>query len=375
MRIALDGRYIQDHFPGIGRYTWDLSRALAQAAPQHTFLIFYNPRLSNSRFDLKELSCFANVELREVSVSTLSIVEQATLPLVLRRERADLFHSPYYIRPYLLPCPAIVTVCDLIPYRYPDCFPSALTRFLFHLAMRLNVATAKEIVAISSATQHDLYRYLGVKPEKLAVVPVGVDSHRYRPLERAVLQAVRQRYRLPAHFILYVGTNKPHKNLIRLIKAFALVYTDIEHVLVIAGWWEEWTSHLGEVLAHQDLEERVRLLGQVPEDDLPALYNLADLFVFPSLYEGFGLPPLESMACGTPVVCSNTSSLPEVVGQAAITVDPYDVTQLSEAMVRVLQDNRLRDDLSAKGLRRAGQFSWTEIAQQIVSIYERIGSP
>jgi len=234
------------------------------------------------------------------------------------------------------------------------------------------ISTAHAVITISQCSKVDIVRYLPVALSKVHVIPEGVNAN-YRPALPTALAEIRTRYGLPEHFLLFVGSVEERKNLRRLLEACELLWRAGEHrPLVVAGARLRKHRGINETLTRLGLERRVVLTGYVPEADLPALYSAADLFVFPSLYEGFGLPPLEAMACGAPVGCSNSSSLPEVVGDAAVTVDPYDVEALAHAMHRVLSDANLRDELRAKGLARAAQFTWERTAQETMKVYQSV---
>jgi len=368
MRIAIDGRYIQDHFPGIGRYTYNLVQALAKAAPEDSFVLLHNPQLVNTRYDLKILQN-PNLKIVPVEVPTFSLAEEWRLPSVVRHLRLNLLHSPYYIKPYLLPCPSLVTIHDLIPKLYPQYMPSLWKRAIFEVTIRLAVASVRRVICVSQSARDDLVRLLGVAPSKVSVTPEGVDE-RFQPLEGEVVMRLRQRYDLPEGYILNVGVNKPHKNLVRLVEAFAKVKTGRK--LVLAGKEDPRYREVHEVVEQLSLQDRVVFLGQVPEDDLPALYSGAALFVFPSLYEGFGLPLLEAMACGVPVVCSSTSSLPEIAGRAAVTVDPLDASQLTRALEWVLGDADLRASMREEGLKQAARFSWERTAKETLAVYRQV---
>ncbi len=301
-----------------------------------------------------------------VDLPTFSLTEQWRLPSTIRRLRLDLFHSPYYIKPYLLPSPSLVTIYDLVPKLYPQYTPSLWRRSIFEVAIRLAVASARRVICLSQSARDDLVRLLGVAPSKVSVTPAGVDE-RFQPLGGEVVVRLRQSHGLPQGYILNVGINKPHKNLVRLVEAFAKVKTGRK--LVLAGREDPRYRGAQEVVERLGLQERVVFLGEVPEEELPALYNGAMLFIFPSLYEGFGLPVLEAMACGVPVVCSNSSSLPEIAGQAALMVDPFDVDALSKAIERVLQDDALRITMREEGLKRAAQFPWERTARETLAAY------
>jgi len=368
MRIGIDGRYIQDHFPGIGRYTYNLVQALTKAAPEDSFVLLHNPKLVNTRYDLETLQS-PNLEIVAIEVPTFSLAEQWRLPSIVRGLRLDLFHSPYYIKPYLLLCPSVVTIHDLIPKLYPQYLPSLWKRAIFEVAIRLAVASTRRVISVSQSTRDDLVRLLGVAPFKVSVIPEGVDT-RFKPADEKAIFNLRQKHNLPVGYILYLGTNKPHKNLARLVGAFAKAKT--ERKLVLAGKEDPRYSEAHEVTKQLGLQDRVVFLGRVSEDDLPALYSGAALFVFPSLYEGFGLPLLEAMACGVPVISSSTSSLPEIAGQAAVMVDPLDLSQLARALERVLGDSNLRASMREEGLEQAAQFSWERTAVETLAVYRQV---
>ncbi len=367
MHIAIDGRYIQDHFPGIGRYTYNLIQALAKAAPEDSFVLLHNPQLVNTRYDLERLEA-PNVEMVSVSIPTFSLTEQYRLPSLIRHLGLDLFHSPYYIKPYILPCPSVVTIYDLIPRLYPQ-YISPWARAIFEMAIRLAVATSRLVISVSQSAKEDLVRLLGVPPSKVRVTPLGVDT-RFHPVNEKAILSLRQKYDLPEGYILYLGINKPHKNLVRLVEAFAKVKTGRK--LVLAGKEDPRYREVHEIVKQLSLQDRAVFLDQVPEDDLPALYSGAALFVFPSLYEGVGLPLLEAMACGVPMVCSSTSSLPEIVGRAAVMVDPLDVSLLARALERVLRDGDLRASMCQEGLKQATLFPWERTAKETLAVYRQV---
>lgn len=297
--------------------------------------------------------------------------EQAVQPFALRKEGVGLIHALAFVTPLLSPCPSVVTVYDLSFLLYPDRFKRA-KRFYLSLFTRLSARKARRIIAISESTKRDVVRLLGVPPDKVEVVYCGLDDA-FRPLAEDQVAAFRSERGLSERFILFVGTIEPRKNVTRLIEAFANLLTcqlaDLKLVIGGAkGWFYEDVFARAEELG---LEGQVMFPGYIPASELPLWYNAAELFVYPSLYEGFGLPPLEAMACGTPVVTANTSSLPEVVGEAGLTVAPLDVEALAEAMRRVLNDATLRREMRERGLQRAQSFSWTKTARETVQVYRR----
>lgn len=370
MRIVLDGRTIADHFPGIGRYTYNLASALADdLSPADELVLLHDSRRLNTHFDLAALGAHANLRLFDVQARIFSVAEQLRLPAQLRRLGATVYHSPYYRMPYRPGCPSVVTVHDLIPMRYPDYY-SAAARLIFALTVRLAVRAARRVVAVSQAGANDLQELLELPHERLATVPEAPDPI-FKPQPAEAVARVRARYELPAEYLLYFGSNKPHKNLPRLVRAFAqLAPTAGQAPLIIAGHWDKRYPQARQ--AAEALSASVKFIGPVAQADLPALYAGATLFAFPSMYEGFGLPPLEAMACGVPVACSNTSSLPEVVGEAALTFDPLDEAAMTAALAQGLNDAALRDDLRSRGLARAAQFTWARAAQQTFEIYHSL---
>lgn len=294
--------------------------------------------------------------------------EQLLAPLLLRRSGADLFHGVHSVVPVSCPVPSVVTVHDLAFIRFPQTF-RAYNRIYLDVATRLSVRRAARILVVSEHTRREVIGLLGVAPERVVVTPNAVREH-FRPPDPAVLETFRARKGLPEHFVLYVGTLEPRKNLTTLLEAYAEVAQQQAAPLLVGGgkgWLYDAVFQRLEALG---LRERVRFVGYLDEAELPLWYAAATVFVFPSIYEGFGMPPLEAMACGTPVVASNTSSLPEVVGDAGLTVSPYDPAALAEAISRLLDDADLRQELRERGLRQARAFSWRVTAERTLAAYE-----
>lgn len=372
MRIGLDGRYIRDHFPGIGRYVYNLACALADAAPTARLVILLNQGQVNTRYDLAALGYRPNVEWAMVSAPPFSVREHVELPWVARRHHLDLLHSPYYLKPYWLPTPSITTVYDVTPARYPEYSPSRRARFIFELTTRLAIESSRALITLSESARQDMVQFYDARPERITVTYPAVGA-RFHPRSDAEVAQVRERYKLPDGYILYLGINKPHKNLVRLVSAFARVADALPHmVLALAGRQDPRYPEARQKADALGLGQRVLAIGDVAEEDLPALYTGAALFVFPSLYEGFGFPVLEAMACGVPVITSTTSSLPEVAGDAALLVHPEDTAALARAMSVALQDGRLWTRLHHASLARAQEFSWAKAARQTLEVYYRI---
>jgi alpha-1,3-rhamnosyl/mannosyltransferase len=363
MSIILDARTATDHFPGIGRYVVNLAQALAQTPLAGHLTLLHDPTAPATRLQLPALPQMA------CPISPFSLRQQWAVPAQLRRSGARLYHSAYYLMPYLPGLPTVLTCYDLLPLFYPQYY-GALQRLIYWLAHLLATRAASTILAISEATRADLVRCLHVEPRKIVVTLLAADPS-FEPQPPAAMAAVSRKYALPEHYVLYVGSNKPHKNLVRLVQAFGDARVP-SVALVIAGHWDPRYPEARQMAARAGWQDRVKFIGPVAEADLPALYAGARLFVFPSLYEGFGLPVLEAMACGAPVVCSNSSSLPEVTGTAQLGFDPLNIAAMTAVIKEALVSSAVREELSRQGLQRAAQFSWSQTAQRTAAVYEEI---
>jgi glycosyltransferase involved in cell wall biosynthesis len=274
--------------------------------------------------------------------------------------------------PPYCPYSRIVTIYDLTPVVLKGAHRADF-RFKFGKEVSHAARRADKIIAISQSTKKDLINLLGAKPEKISVVYPGYDDDIFKPSpDPHKIETALRKYGIIRSYIIYVGILEPKKNILRLVEAFASLKREgkIVHKLVIAGkraWGDETVF---QAVRRNGLEGEVIFTGYVPQEELPLLMSGADVFVFPSLHEGFGIPPLEAMACGTPVIASNASSLPEVVGDAGILVDPYNVDEIAEAIYKVVSDGKLREQMRRKGLERAKLFSWKKAAQQTLQILE-----
>lgn len=295
--------------------------------------------------------------------------EQFVLPGLIGRLKLDVLHSPMHVLPAVCPSASVVTVLDLAFIRYPETFPGPQRRYL-DFCTRRAVRKADAVIAISESTKQDIVDLIGCPADRIFTTPLAADAS-FAPVSAGKLEEVKRRYGITDATVLYVGTLEPRKNILRLLDAFAEVRSTIgSDCRLVLGGGKGWLYD--EVFARAEargLKESVRFVGYVPGEDLPALYASARVFVYPSLYEGFGLPSLEAMACGTPVITSNTSSLPEVVGDAGITVDPRDTEQLADSMLTVLTDDDLARGMCERGLRRAAEFSWQRTAAMTLEVY------
>jgi glycosyltransferase involved in cell wall biosynthesis len=298
--------------------------------------------------------------------------EQLIAPVLLRASGADIFHGVHSVVPLSCPVPSVVTIHDLAFIRFPQTF-RAYNRAYLDFATRMSARRAARILVVSEHTKREVIGMLGVPAERVIVTPNAARDH-FRPPVSAVLNAFRTRHHLPERFVLYVGTLEPRKNLTTLLDAYAEVSRRFPDVPLLVGGGKGWLyDTIFERLNTLGLRDKVTFVGYLDEDELPLWYAAATVFVFPSIYEGFGMPPLEAMACGTPVVTSNTSSLPEVVGDAGLMVDPHSADALADALTRVLSDRELHADLAERGLRRATTFTWRTTAERTLRAYQEAG--
>lgn len=296
--------------------------------------------------------------------------EQALAPLLLRHIRADVFHGVLNVAPLFCPVPSIITIHDLAFLSFPQTFRRH-NRLYLAWATRVSAHRAARILAVSEATKREIIRLLHIPPERIVVTYDACDA-RFTPPDRAALADFRRRAGLPDRFILFVGTLEPRKNLPTLLDAYARIAAATDAPLIIGGGKGWLYDAIYARLDALGLRDRVRFAGYIDADDLPFWYAAATVFAFPSVYEGFGMPPLEAMACGTPVVASDSSSLPEVVGDGGLLVSPADADALAAALLRLLNDDELRAELSARGLRQAARFSWHETAARTLRAYQEV---
>ena len=294
--------------------------------------------------------------------------EQVIQPRALGRIAVDVVHGPAFVGPLVSPCPVVITIHDLSFIRFPQLFHRA-NRIYLTVMSRLSARRCSQVIAVSEHTARETEELLGVNRRRITVVYHGVDP-RFRPLPADKIAAFRERRGLPEQFVLFVGTLEPRKNLKRLVEAFAqLQPSGIGLVLAGGkGWLYE------DLFARVDrlgLHEVVLFPGYVSQDELALWYNAATVFAYPSVYEGFGMPVTEAQACGTPVMTSSTTSLPEAAGEAAILVDPYDVGAIAAGLRQLVEDEDLRQHLGEQGLTHARHFNWTQTAQETVQVYRK----
>jgi glycosyltransferase involved in cell wall biosynthesis len=367
VRIAIDARKLRDF--GIGTYVRNVLRHLSRIDHDTEYVLICRDRDAGIAAELGE-----NFRAVPESAAAYSMREQIAVPLDLRRERVQLFHAPHYVLPPLTPCRSVVTIHDCIHLRFPQYLPHRLGYAYARSALWVAAHRSARVLTVSDASKRDILKYFNIPSSKIDVIYNAIDERFHETPSDEDVWRVRERYQLTDPFILYTGNIKPHKNLERLIEAFYLLRREgLEQVkLLIIGDEISKYATLRRAVHRYKLHQYVRFFGFVPDRTLAVLYRLAGVFVFPSLYEGFGLPPLEAMASGTPVITSNVSSLPEVVGDAAMLIDPYDPVAIATAMRRVLAEPALRDELRCRGFARAKEFSWDRSVKRIREVYDEV---
>lgn len=368
MLIAFDGTTLTPGRTGVGYYTEHLLQHLAREVVNTGDEIVV---VSNKPIDT-QTPLPPHVRVHDghrfpVRIGWMQLCAARALAAL----RPDVAHFTNGMIPLGSPVATVVTVHDMSLRLYPNCHPVRrilLNRPLMHVAIHW----ASSVVTVSNSAKRDLLRLHGVAPDRIAVVHEAA-SPVFRPIvDRPRLEDIRARYHLPRQFMLYVGTIEPRKNLTRLMTAFAAARkAGIPHHLVCVGPYGWSSSDLAGRIERLGIQNTVHFTGYVPFEHLPAIYNLGDFFAFPSLYEGFGLPVVEAMACGIPVMTSNTSSLAEIAGDAAVTVDPLDTEAMTDAIIRLATDAELRRDRAERGLLRARSFSWSQTARDMLAVYHR----
>lgn len=361
MKIGVMLRTI-DEKQGIGVYTQNLMDHLLSIDRENEYVLFYR----NPEF-LGRYAHYDNVHEKVVTAPNKLIWDQVKIPLEARREKLDVIFHTKFTLPLFARSKTVMVLHGSAWFVFPESY-RPLDRTYIRAVMPWYCKKADAIISNSEMTKWDFVNILGVSPDKIKTTHFGFDS-KFRPIEdSALLEEVRQRYELPERFILFVGRIDPGKNFGALIEAFSKIHTDLPHKIVVAGHPRfDFEGDLAKV-EELGLQDKVLFAGWVPPDDLAALYNLADVFVLPSFYEGFGIPVIEAMACGCPVIAADAGALPEISGGAALLVDPYSQDEIAEAIRRTLTDDGLRQRLIDSGLQRAKAFSWEKCARQTLEV-------
>lgn len=363
-KIAIDARKYFDY--GIGSYIRNLATALSDMRTTHDFTLLVDSA-QLTKIQTAHGWHTRPVDYRKYSVSEIAFLGRDTLAAGI-----ELFHEPHFTLPSGLRGRSVVTIHDLIHLKMPQYF-SALQRVYAAMMIRYAVHNAGAIIVDSQRTKNDILNAFHVRDDSISVVYLGVNPAFRRLEDRSTIDRFRESHSLQKPFVLFVGNAKPHKNVPTLLKAFAQVQARIRNLdLVFVGSGCLTNAGLAELARKLGIIGSIHDLHRIPEPDLVAAYNAAEMVVLPSFYEGFGFPPLESMACGTPAVVSTGGSLPEVVGDAAVIVDPMRPEELAEAMQTTLEDSQKRITLIDKGRKRAAEFSWQRTAEQTLVIYEKV---
>lgn len=377
MRIGIDYTAAITQGAGIGRYTRELVAAILAQQPQHEYVLFFASgelapefpglrQLEQLRAQYPQLRTIA-IPLAPRRLTQLWHRLRVPLPIELLTGRLDIVHAPDFVPPPSF-APSIVTIHDLSYMVHPDYALPSVARYL-RAAVPRGLGRATAILADSKATQRDLQTYLNIDPQRVTVVYPGVGPQ-FRPLPADVVREQLKDLQLPERFLLFVSTIEPRKNLVRLFEAYAQVREQIGNIKLVLGGRRGWMyADVFAAIQRLGLHEHIQLLDYVDDKLLPALYNAAWAFVYPSIYEGFGIPALEALACATPVLTANNSSLPEVVGNVAVFVQAEQVESIAEGLIRIVSDQAVRTRLRSLGPQQAAPFTWEAAARQLLDVY------
>ncbi|MFH0925329.1 MAG: glycosyltransferase family 1 protein [bacterium] len=363
-RIGIDIRKIDDY--GIGTYIQNLLNGLPYDN-NITYLFLGNDRMPIDKYIKK------NTNYRQVNSKSYSFKELITIPYIAYSNNLDLLHVPHYVVSPFTPhrIKVIVTIHDIIHLLFPKYFPFPLAYYYAKVMLSLVSKRANKIITVSEYSKQDMVKHLRISPNKIEVIYNGLDPV-FCSEEKKIKDKRACHPLIARDYLLYVGNFKPHKNLTNLIKSFNILYNTYSknYDLILAGGNLDEQPDLKNLVRQYSLSHVVKSLGYISLKELPPLYSNATLFIYISLYEGFGFPPLEAMACGIPVIVSNRSSLPEIIGDAAVFVDPYNIENIYEGMISVLSSTYFKNELVAKGKKRAEKFSWKEMSKKVVNVYE-----
>ncbi|MEA3150798.1 MAG: hypothetical protein QOD56_1737 [Gammaproteobacteria bacterium] len=365
MRIGIMLRHYEQQEGGVKVYTKKLLPLLLSMGSQHQYVLIYqNPKLIGT------YAAYPNVEEVSVELPGTVLWDQIGVPWVTRNKQLDLIFNPKFTVPFLGRPKRVFVLHGSDWFVIPGHF-RLYDQWYFKNAVPLYCRRADAFIAVSHAVKNDVVEHVGVAPEKVAPIHNGFDPSLFRPEhDPERLRAIREKYKLPEKFILWVGQIESRKNVSRMLRAFAQVKDEIPHALVIAGEQRFTTNEELKAIGELGIADRVLFPGWILHTDLPAVYALADLFLFPSLYEGFGIPLIEAMACGCPIVTADTCAPPEVCDGAAVLVDPLRVEDIARGIRTAVFDQALRAKMVARGLERAKDFSWEKCAAQVLALFD-----
>jgi glycosyltransferase involved in cell wall biosynthesis len=368
--IGFNGVLLSPYTGGISTYMQNLLENFAQFIPKNELMIYlskdqYNNYKNNFRF--------RSIKTPLSSVNTIQRIafENFYWNSKLIKDGIKLYHSPISYLPFTLNIPSIVTIHDLRVFRYPETYPKS-RRFYLHIAVKRSISNAMKIITVSDFTKKEILDIFGISPEKITVIHEGIDTTKFNIGKKESDITVLKKYNIKKKYIFTVGHLEPRKNFLRLIKAFELLKNDYKNSfqLVIGGMENFYYHSLYEYVSKNNLLDKVVFTGFIANNDLPVLYRNADLFVFPSTYEGFGLPPLESLAAGVPVAASDVSSIPEVLDDAAIYFNPYSVEDISGKIKQLIDNMELRNKLLSNGGKIIKNSTWKNCAKKTIEVYK-----
>ena len=372
MDIGIVSSFIDEYSGGIGVYTHQLVKNLNQMDNENTYHLIHYLK-SNQKIYKQNNEIIIPKNRFVTKWGSYMFWRYFTLPRGLKRYNLDVVHDPYELGPFTFSQPfrKVITVHDLTPLLFPNLFKRGDV-MLHRLLLKKTISKADKIITVSYNSQKDIMEHLNVPEEDIEVIYNGKNES-FRPLKSQKIEEFRVKHDLPSRFILSVGGLHPIKNIPRLLEAYYLARRNgLEHKLVMVGGTVDRAEEIFQIITALGLEDHVIFTGVVSDDDLVCLYNAADLFLYPCIYAGFGLPPLEAMACGTPVITSCSSSLPEIVGDAAKLINPYHPEKLADAINHVLSDCEIMKTLIKKGLRRSKMFNWRNTAWKTLKVYKEV---
>jgi len=360
-------RHYEQQEGGVKVYTKRLLPLLFSYGTQHQYVLIYQ----NSKL-LGTYAQYPNVEEVAVGIPGTVPWDQIAVPWIAWKKRLDVIFNPKFTIPFLAKAKKMFVLHGSEWFVIPEHFLRH-DRWYFNTFVPLYCRHADAFIAVSNAVKADVVKHTGIDPRKVFPIHNGFDPGLFQPVrDPERLRAVREKYKLPQRFILWCGQIESRKNVARLLRAFALIKDELPHQLVLAGE-QRWSTRTElQVMQELHLEDRVHFPGWIDHGDLPAVYSLAELFAFPSLYEGFGIPLIEAMACGCPIVTANTCAPPEVLDGAGCLVDPLDVEAIAAGMKRVLLDPELRAGMIARGIERSRAFSWEQCARQVLAVFDSL---
>jgi glycosyltransferase involved in cell wall biosynthesis len=374
MNLLIDASAIPKQPVGAGVYISRLVRELLLAIHEFDLRIIAHED-DFELFNLQEVYKKNFLFVSDYGRGFRILSEQFTYPKFIKANRIDLYHGLHYSMPLIKKTRIVTTVHDMTFFKVPQTH-IWLKKLYFKFFIKYSGNHSDHLISVSDNTKIDLINLFNIKPEKITTTHLGVDE-KFRPIDDLdKFQILKNKYHLPDHFVLYVGLIEPRKNLSSLIRSYSNLRMSISLIkdihLVIAGRWGWESEKLMVLVSELNIAEQVHFPGYIEPEDLPFLYNMAKVFVYPSFYEGFGLPVLESMACGTPVITSNVSSMPEFVGDSGLLIDPNDISGIQNALGDLLMNDQLRIELSGRALKRSKEFTWKETARKTLDVYRRV---